>query len=129
MSLQPDEFSRSFAQAWGNRDAGALAALLSEDADMLSLTGAWVEGRKDILATFEGEMNGAFARARLVTGRGKLRPLGPGAAVLHQRFVLSGLIDAEGRDMGRVAALLMAVLVARSDGWHAVTLQFTATEN
>ena len=73
-------------------------------------------------------MNGAFARARLVTGRGKLRPLGPGAAVLHQRFVLSGLIDAEGRDMGRVAALLMAVLVARSDGWKAVTLQFTATE-
>lgn len=128
MSLQPDDFSRSFAQAWGNRDAATLVSMLAEDADMLTLTGAWVEGHKEIKATIEGEMNGAFARSRLVTGRGKLRPLGAGAAVLHQRFVLSGLVDVEGRDMGRVAALLMAVLVARADGWRAVSLQFTATE-
>ena len=82
MSLQPDDFSRSFAQAWGNRDAATLVSMLAEDADMLTLTGAWVEGHKEIKATIEGEMNGAFARSRLVTGRGKLRPLGAGAAVL-----------------------------------------------
>ncbi len=52
--------------------------------------------------------------------------LGPGAAVLHQRFVLSGLIDEQGNDLGRIGALLFAVLVAKPDGWRAVSLQFTA---
>ncbi|SEN28157.1 conserved hypothetical protein [Gemmobacter aquatilis] len=126
--MTPEEFPRAFAAGWIARDADALAALLSEDADMLSLTGAWVEGRKAILATLKAELSGLFSRARLVTGRSKLRPMGPGAAVLHQRFVLSGLVDEEGRDMGRIGALLIATLVARPEGWQAVALQFSATE-
>lgn len=128
MTMTPDDFPRIFAQLWSARDAKGLVAMLAEDADMLTLTGLWCEGRKDILATIEAELAGAFARSRLVTGKGKLRPLGPGAAVLHQRFVLSGLVDAEGRDMGRIGALLTATLVARADGWQAVALQFSATE-
>jgi hypothetical protein len=129
MIADPEDFSRSFTRFWGVQDVAGLGGLLAEDADVITLTGRWCEGRKAAEATFNGEFAGALARARLVTGKGKLRPLGPGAAVLHQRFVLSGLIRADGRDMGRIAALLIAVLLARSDGWQAVSLQFSATES
>jgi len=126
--MSAEDFARSFAAGWIARDAAALAALMTEDADMLSLTGAWSEGRGAITATLRGELQGLFARARLVTGRSKLRMLGTDRAVLHQRFVLSGLRGPEGQDMGRVGALLIAVLEQRPEGWRAVALQFTATE-
>ena len=122
----PDGFSRSFVLAWGGRDAAALAALCSEDAEMLTITGLWCEGRPRIQEILQAELDGAFVRSRLVTGKGRLRPLGPGAAVLTQHFVLSGIVDADGRDAGRVGAVLSAVLLARAEGWQAATLHFVA---
>ena len=126
MLISPDDFSRSFVLGWGGRDAAALAALCADDAEMLTLTGLWCEGRPRIQEILQAELDGAFAQSRLVTGKGRLRPLGPGAAVLTQRFVLTGILDAEGRDAGRVGAVLSAVLLARADGWQAATLQFVA---
>ena len=123
-----EEFPRAFASSWGARDAAGLAALLAEDAVVLSLTGGWAEGRRAIEALFAGELAGAFSQSRLVTGKISLRPLGPGAAVLHQRFVLSGMVDETGRDAGRVGAMLIAVVVAKPLGWHAISLQFSAVE-
>lgn len=123
-----EDFPRAFAKAWGARDTAGLAALMAEDADMLSLTGGWAEGRRAIEALLRDELAGGFSQTRLVTGKTRLRPLGPGAAVLQQRFVLSGLVDEAGRDLGRTAAILIAVLVARADGWRAITLQFSALE-
>ncbi len=121
----PDTFARAFSAAWGARDALALAEMFSEDADLLTLTGAWAEGREAIADVLAGELAGAFFRARLVTGRGKLRPIGPGGAVLMQRFVMSGIRNADGSDAGRVGAVLSAVMLAGREGWHVVSGTFT----
>jgi len=128
MVTDPAGFPRAFAAAWGKRDAGALAALIVEDGDMLSLTGGHAEGRAEIEALFQAELAGAFSQSRLVTGRTKLRALGAGAAVLVQRFVLSGLVDGAGADLGRIGALIVATLVEGPEGWQAVTLQISALE-
>lgn len=120
-----EDFPRAFALAWGGRDIAALAGLFAEDADFLTLTGAWAEGREAIGDILAGELAGAFARARLVTGKAKLRPIGPGGAVLMQRFVLSGIRNADGSDAGRIGAILSAVLLAGRDGWQAVSASFT----
>jgi uncharacterized protein (TIGR02246 family) len=119
-------FARLFSQAWLAQDTATLAQLFTEDADFLSLTGVWAEGRPAIERTLKSELTGAFARARLVTGRAKLRALGPGAAIIHQRFVLSGILNADGSDAGRIGTVLMAVLVRNAAGWLAVSAQFTA---
>lgn len=128
MTETPEAFSRSFALLWGARDAAGLAALAAPDADMLTLTGVWCEGRARIEATLKAELAGTFARSRLVTGKLRLRPLGPAVVVLHQRFVLSGLVDPEGRDMGRIGALLTGVLIPGEASWQAVSLQFSVVE-
>ncbi|MBK5945533.1 DUF4440 domain-containing protein [Rhodobacter veldkampii DSM 11550] len=122
----PADLPRAFAAAWGARDAVALADLFAEDADFLTLTGAAAEGRAEIAEVLAGEFSGAFARARLVTGRGKMRPVGPGAAVVLQRYVLSGLVHADGSDAGRVGAVLAATLAAGPAGWAIVAAQFVA---
>ena len=125
----PEGFARAFSAAWLARDVAALAGLFTEDADFLTLTGDWAEGRQAIARTLTGELKGAFARTRLVTGRSKVRLLGPGAAVVHQRFVLTGVLNADGSDAGRVATILMAVLIRSSAGWQAVSAQFTVEES
>lgn len=126
MSESAEGYARAFAQAWLAQDTAALGRLFAADADFLSLTGAWAEGRTEIERVLRAELKGAFARAKLVTGRAKVRPIAPGAAVVHQRFVLSGVLNADGSDAGRIGAILMAVLVWEAGVWYAVSAQFTA---
>jgi uncharacterized protein (TIGR02246 family) len=122
----PAEFARAFSNAWTTRDPDRVAALFAADADFLSLTGAWCEGRKAITDVLKAEMAGAFSRAKLVTGRVKLRPVGTDVAVVMQRFVLSGITHADGSDAGRVGAVLSATIQRSAGGWQAVSAQFTA---
>ncbi len=125
MSLErPDALPRAFARDWGAHDARALAALFAEDADFLSLTGGVAEGRTEIAELLAGELAGAFSRARLVTGKTKLRPVGPEACVLIQRFVLSGIVHEDGTDAGRIGAVLAATMGLGPEGWEIVAAQF-----
>lgn len=121
----PALFPRAFTEAWSARDAGAMALLFAEDADLLSLTGHWAEGQKAIAETFRGELAGAFARAKLVTGRTKARMLMPGTCHITQRYVLSGILNPDGRDAGRIGVFLTAALVQSGEGWTVAAAQFT----
>ncbi|MEI4470891.1 YybH family protein [Frigidibacter sp. MR17.24] len=116
----PEDFARQFATAWGARDVAALVTLFSEDADLLTLTGAWAEGREEIGNVLAGELAGAFARAKLVTGKAKVRAVGTGAAVVMQRFVLSGIRNPDGSDAGRIGTVLSAIVapVTGTSGWE-----------
>lgn len=122
----PDALTRVFAQAFSSRDTAALAALFAEDADFLSLTGIWAEGREAIERLLASELAGAFIRTKLVTGRVKSRRVGPNAVQVMQRFVLSGIQNADGSDAGRVGAILTALLVRGFEGWEIAGAQFTA---
>ena len=122
-----EDFAKRFAAAFGRQDAAELAQLLAEDADVLTLTGAVAETAAEAEAAFAGEFAGIFAVSRLVSGKHRLRVLGPGGAVVTQRFVVSGARDDQGAEMPRFGAVLTAVLTARSTGWQAVSLTFSAT--
>jgi uncharacterized protein (TIGR02246 family) len=128
MLARPDDFIRAFVAAWSARDADGLAALCAPDAEALTLTGLWCNGRHEIAAALRQELAGAFAQSRLVSGRLQLRPLGPGAAILSQRFVVTGLVDAAGQDVGRLGTVLTAVLIARAEGWFAAQMTFSVVE-
>lgn len=123
----PEDFAKQFAGAFGRQDAAELAQFLAEDADVLTLTGSMADSAALAEATFAQEFSGVFATARLVSGRNRLRVLGPGAAIVTQRFVVSGARDDQGAELPRFSAVLSAVLTARSTGWQAVSLTFSAT--
>ena len=123
----PEEFAKHFASAFGRQDGAELASFLAEDADVLTLTGALVDSAANAEVAFAGEFAGIFAAARLVSGKHRLRMLGPGAAIVTQRFVVSGARDDQGAEMLRFSAVLTAVLTARNNGWQAVSLTFSAT--
>jgi len=124
--MTPQEFPRAFAATFGAQDADRLAGYLTEDAGVLTLTGAWAEGRLAAREVLAAEFSGIFARARLVTGKLHLRPLTAGICLLHQRFVVSGALGPDGADLPRFAAMLSAVLVAVPSGWEAASLTFSS---
>ena len=124
--MTPDDFPRLFAAAFGAQDSAAIAAWLAEDAQVVTLTGGHADTAAEAQALIANEFSGIFTAARLVTGKLHLRPLGPGGAVLHQRYVVTGARDETGTDIPRFAALLQVVLLARVEGWRAVSLTFSA---
>ncbi|MEY4695932.1 MAG: hypothetical protein RIT14_360 [Pseudomonadota bacterium] len=123
--MTADDFPRLFASAFCSQDARALAALLAEDAEIVTATGCLADGRDAAEAVLAGEFEGVFRTARLVTGKTRFRVIGPGATMLSQRFVLTGALDAEGAELPRATLLLSAVLAARAKGWQALTAQIT----
>lgn len=84
--MTAETFARSFAHAFAMQDANAITALLADNGELLSLTGQLAEGQKAAQSVLAAEFEGIFARARLVTGKGHIRPLGTGRALLRQRF-------------------------------------------
>lgn len=124
--MTAETFARSFAHAFAAQDADAITALLAEDGELLSLTGQLAEGQKSAQLVLAAEFEGIFARARLVTGKGQIRPLGTGRALLRQRFVVTGALDANGAEMPRFGAVLIAVLAAEAAQWRALHLSFVA---
>jgi ketosteroid isomerase-like protein len=118
----PEDFVPRFGAAYAARDAAAMARLCAEDAGGLSLTGGWADGRVELERLWAADFAGALAQSRLVTGKGRLQRLAGGVALAQQRFVLSGITDAEGRDAGRLGAMLSAVLTEGNLGWSAQSL-------
>lgn len=123
--MTPEEFPKRFAAAFAARDGAAIAGWLAGDAEVQTLTGAVAEDAAEAEAAFAAEFAGVFAAARLVTGRLRLHPIGPGAAVLHQRYVVIGAREDHGAELPRFGALMTAVLLKRAEGWRAVFLGFS----
>lgn len=121
-----EEFSRAFSRAFAGQEGSLLGPLLAEDVQGLTLSGQWAEGRAAMLAAWDAEFAGLFSQARLVTGRLTHKMLGPGALVLHQRFIVTGALAAADQPLPRFPAVLSAVLIARPEGWQAVTLSLAA---
>lgn len=124
--MTPEDFPKLFATAFAAQDGPSLVQMLAEDAAVVTLTGAVAEDQAEAKRAFDQEFAGTFARVRLVSGKSRLRPLGPGGAIVHQRYVVIGAQDQDGRELPRFGAVLTAVLLARTDGWRAVSLTFSA---
>ncbi len=124
--MNADSYTRAFATAFSTQDADSLARLMSDDVELVTATGQHCEGREAARLAFADEFSGTLRAARLVSGRARLRPIGPGAAILSQRYVLAGAQDSTGADLPRCALLLSAVVVQRPEGWQALTCHITA---
>ena len=123
--MTPEDFPRAFASAFSAQDAASLAALMEENADLITPTGQYAEGRPAIEAALAAEFAGVFRTARLVKGKLRLRPIGPGAALITQRCVVTGAQNESGADLPRCALVLTATLAATPSGWQALAAQLS----
>lgn len=112
----------SFNEAWGRHDADAMVESLVDDAEFITVNGAWEksrEGFRNLMIRLHGP-TGPFRVSTRRTPELRTRFLAPDVAVVHTRFYIDGDVDeAERNSVG------MRV-VRKIDGkWRTISVQNT----
>ena len=118
MSQSDDEAIRDledrFNAAWNAHDPDAIAESLSDDAQFITVNGAWTtrrQGFRDLMARLHGA-DGPYRASTRRTPEMQVRFLAPDIAILHSRFwidgevlhdALAGVREAADRQVGRAA--------------------------
>ncbi len=121
----PEDFPKAFTDAWHTRDGRLIAALFSEDADFVNVTGIWWRSREAIAKAHDTALKSFFSETRLNPGTVRTRTLGTGHAIVHCRFHLTGQRAPDGSTAEARTTLLVFVLERTPDGWQAVCAQNT----
>src|ERR1700730_18238359 len=116
------EIELRFNQAWGRHDPDAMVESLVDDAQFITVNGAWTktrEGFRDLMRRLHGG-NGPFRSSTRETPEMHVRFLAPDVAVMHTRFHIYGDVDeAERTSIG-------TRVVHKLDGrWWTVAVQNT----
>jgi uncharacterized protein (TIGR02246 family) len=116
------EIELRFNEAWGRHDADGMVDSLADDAQFVTVNGAWTKTRagfRDLMLRLHGA-NGPFRSSRRETPEMHVRFLAPDVAIVHSRFHIYGDIDESERTS-------IGTRVARKlDGrWRTVAVQNT----
>ena len=86
------ELENQFNAAWDRHDPEALAELLADDAQFITVNGAWTttrNGFRDLMARLHGA-TGPFRTSTRRTPEMNVTFLAPDIAILHSRFWIDG---------------------------------------
>jgi uncharacterized protein (TIGR02246 family) len=106
--------------AWNRHDAKALAALLSEDVDFVNVTGAWFKGRSEFEERMHKTHQGAFKTSKRTTLDTSVKFLTPEIAIVHARWEMSGLGNADGTLRQPWRGIITRVVRKMDDTWIVV---------
>jgi uncharacterized protein (TIGR02246 family) len=111
-----------FNEAWGRHDADRMVEALVDDAQFVTVNGAWTKTRaefRDLMQRLHGA-NGPFRSSTRETPEMHVRFLAPDVAVMHTRFHIYGDIqESERTSIG-------TRVVRKLDGrWQTVAVQNT----
>ena len=108
---------QSFAEAWTNHDAQAMAIFWAEDGDFIGPDGQFMSGRARIENYLAEAHTGDFATAKLgITVKG-IRFLKPDVAVVNAEAEISGGRDWYDKAMASQKAIATSVVVKKDGKW------------
>ena len=89
------EIELRFNEAWGRHDADGMVESLAEDAQFVTVNGAWTRSRADFLDLMKRlhGTNGPFRSSTRETPEMHVRFLAPDVAMMHSRFHIYGDIE------------------------------------
>lgn len=123
---RPDSIPAAFAEAWGRRDADAIASLFDEDAEFVNVTGLWWHNREAIRRAHAYGLERIFADSTLRVGGVRVKYLAADIAVVHARMTLSGQAPAGGiRQPGTRQTIFSFVVHRTSAGWRCASAHNT----
>jgi uncharacterized protein (TIGR02246 family) len=121
------ELEHRFNAAWGRHDPEAMAESLSDDAQFITVNGAWTtsrEGFRDLMQRLHGA-TGPFRSTTRKSPEMQVRFLAPDIAMLHTRFWIDGEVLHD--DLSQASRESVGTRVLRKiDGrWRIVATQNT----
>ena len=106
-----------FEAAWAAGDAGAVAALFTEDGDSLTAQG-YSQGRAAVEDGYRQNFEGPFMGTTIAIETTSVRLLRPDVAVSDGTYEISGFEGPDGEDLPPSVGLWTAVDVKTADGWR-----------
>ena len=76
--------------AWNGHDMSRLAACFADDADFVSVLGAWWRGRGEIAQSLARQHAGRFKDSTMQLRLAAFKEIVPGVAVMHVRWEMEG---------------------------------------
>ncbi|MBC8646282.1 MAG: SgcJ/EcaC family oxidoreductase [Thermoanaerobaculia bacterium] len=106
-----------FTAAWNRHDPAALAAIWSDNGDLVNPEGRWAKGKAEVQKNFAGEQGGIFKSStftNIVTG---VRFLAPNIAVVDASFEIQNATPPNAPPMTQ-KGLYKAVMVKEGGTWR-----------
>jgi uncharacterized protein (TIGR02246 family) len=111
-----------FNEAWGRHDPDGMVKSLIDDAEFITVNGAWEksrEGFRNLMIRLHGP-TGPFRASTRDASEFRIRFLAPDVAIVHTRFQIRGDVDeAERNSVG------MRVVQKIDGRWRTVSVQNT----
>jgi uncharacterized protein (TIGR02246 family) len=122
MTVTPDAQAaaalfEAFAEAFNAKDAQALGALFTEDAEFVTIFGNRMRGRAGIETGHAAVFTHALSGNRLVPGSVDVQLLAPGVSLAHAAWTREQLTDAPAGTLPPGTGIFTLVLQERDRGW------------
>ncbi|MDB4968849.1 MAG: hypothetical protein JWN44_4538 [Myxococcales bacterium] len=113
---------QAFVGALNAKDAAALAALFTDDAEFVTIFGTRMRGRAEIESGHARVLSGALAGTRAFAGPMESKLLAPNVALCHARWTRERLPDAAEGSLPPGAGIFTIVLVHEATRWAVAAL-------
>lgn len=117
----PDRFSA----AWATHDGRALAALMAEDVDFVTVGASWLHTRRDFETYHTRLFEGRFRSSTLTPLERRVRFLRPDLAVLRWSWRIEGDLNFDNTPRPPRAGLFTMIVEKREGRWQIIAAQNT----
>jgi uncharacterized protein (TIGR02246 family) len=121
------ELENRFNAAWNAHDPDGIAESLSDDAQFITVNGAWTTSRtgfRDLMQRLHGP-NGPFRSSTRKTPELHVRFLSPDIAIMHSRFWIDGEVLHDEHSQASRESVGLRVLHKIDGRWRVVATQNT----
>lgn len=120
-----EQLPARFSEAWAENDGHALAALMAEDVDFVTVGASWLQGRTDFETYHTRLLDGRFKGSTITPLEQKLRFLRPDIALLRWSWRIEGDRDFDDTPRPPRTGLFTMIVEKRAEGWLIVGAQNT----
>jgi uncharacterized protein (TIGR02246 family) len=114
---------QAFCDAWNRHDGHALAQVMADDVDFVTVGAMWLHSRQDFEKYHARLLNGRFNQSTITMLQTAVRFLRPDVAIVHWSWSIAGDRNADGTARQRRYGMMTMVVEKRSDNWLVVSSQ------
>jgi uncharacterized protein (TIGR02246 family) len=114
---------QAFRDAWNRHDGRALALVMAEDVDFVTVGAMWLHGRPEFQKYHARLLSGRFNQSTMTLLQTAVRFLRPDLAIVHWSWKVVGDRNADGTAREPRYGMMTMVVEKRNAGWLVVASQ------
>ena len=120
-----EQLPTRFSEAWAKYDGHALAALMAEDVDFITVGASWLHGRKDFETYHTRLLEGRFKGSTITPLEHRVKFIRPDVAALRWSWRIEGDKDFDGTPRPPRNGMFTMIVEKKADNWQIVAAQNT----